>query len=386
MRALPLSRRLLASILSIHAVLVVADGNAQAACKQMITAQKGDTCFKLADDYGISVTAFLHNNPTVSSCSKLNIGGQYCVDPDSSSNTPDSTGGGGLGVSNDGTCGNGITCQGSRFGDCCSAHGWCGGTADHCGAGCDAGFGLCGAAGVSGNHSSSSSSPATTAAPSPSPSTSFTSPSPPKTPITSRTADTPLATLKTLYTTVVETSTSLVVRTQFNTLPATVTNTVTTAVTKTATAVVTNTAYFTATATSTSISKLYTTVTNTIQKTETSRSVVLVTNTQYTTVTTEESTVVTSTLMRTSRVTRTMTQTEIDTSIITTITTVTLVVSQTAAAQWCTRTERETRLSRLNDAAAPTPTMPGQINNCKFGSSGAILERTLCAYQIWTNR
>lgn len=45
-------------------------------------------------------------------------------------------------ISTDGQCGaNGKTCTGSGFGDCCSARGWCGGTSDHCGAGCQSGFG-----------------------------------------------------------------------------------------------------------------------------------------------------------------------------------------------------------------------------------------------------
>lgn len=43
----------------------------------------------------------------------------------------------------DGTCGSqsplGAICQGSGFGECCSASGWCGDTADHCGAGCQSG-------------------------------------------------------------------------------------------------------------------------------------------------------------------------------------------------------------------------------------------------------
>ncbi|KAL1837393.1 hypothetical protein VTJ49DRAFT_3933 [Mycothermus thermophilus] len=46
-------------------------------------------------------------------------------------------------VSSDGQCGsvNGKTCAGSAFGNCCSAGGWCGSSADHCGAGCQAAFG-----------------------------------------------------------------------------------------------------------------------------------------------------------------------------------------------------------------------------------------------------
>jgi len=49
-------------------------------------------------------------------------------------------------VSTDGTCGTqgGTTCAGSTFGNCCSQYGWCGSSADHCGASCNSGFGTCG--------------------------------------------------------------------------------------------------------------------------------------------------------------------------------------------------------------------------------------------------
>jgi hypothetical protein len=47
-------------------------------------------------------------------------------------------------VSKDGTCGNGVTCLGSGWGVCCSSHGFCGASADHCGTGCDAAHGRCG--------------------------------------------------------------------------------------------------------------------------------------------------------------------------------------------------------------------------------------------------
>ncbi|KAF2712461.1 carbohydrate esterase family 4 protein [Pleomassaria siparia CBS 279.74] len=48
-------------------------------------------------------------------------------------------------VSTDATCGGtaGHTCQGSTFGNCCSAAGWCGSTSDYCGTGCQTGFGTC---------------------------------------------------------------------------------------------------------------------------------------------------------------------------------------------------------------------------------------------------
>ncbi|KAH9433433.1 hypothetical protein MCOR02_005480 [Pyricularia oryzae] len=46
-------------------------------------------------------------------------------------------------VSQDATCGNGVTCQGSKWGNCCSSHGWCGSSKDYCGAGCQSLFGTC---------------------------------------------------------------------------------------------------------------------------------------------------------------------------------------------------------------------------------------------------
>lgn len=49
-----------------------------------------------------------------------------------------------LAVSSNGACGNGITCQGSAFGDCCSQNGYCGSTAPYCSAGCQSLFGTCG--------------------------------------------------------------------------------------------------------------------------------------------------------------------------------------------------------------------------------------------------
>ncbi|KAF1353926.1 hypothetical protein BDV97DRAFT_127103 [Delphinella strobiligena] len=46
------------------------------------------------------------------------------------------------GVSQDGTCGNGVTCVGSTYGSCCSADGVCS-TVDACGDGCQPLFGIC---------------------------------------------------------------------------------------------------------------------------------------------------------------------------------------------------------------------------------------------------
>ncbi|KAL8401304.1 hypothetical protein RB596_008205 [Gaeumannomyces avenae] len=72
-------------------------------------------------------------------------------------------------VSDDGTCGTGVTCMGSEFGNCCSSSGWCGSTDDYCGAGCQTPFGQCGGGGgasASGSPSASASAsaPASTVA------------------------------------------------------------------------------------------------------------------------------------------------------------------------------------------------------------------------------
>ncbi|KAF2494607.1 hypothetical protein BU16DRAFT_43546 [Lophium mytilinum] len=63
--------------------------------------------------------------------------------PTSTSALPTSTGK----ISPDGTCGgkNGYTCKDSVYGDCCSARGWCGSTADYCNADCQSTFGVCSA-------------------------------------------------------------------------------------------------------------------------------------------------------------------------------------------------------------------------------------------------
>jgi hypothetical protein len=48
-----------------------------------------------------------------------------------------------LKVSSDGSCGNGTTCTGSGFGDCCSEHGWCGDSQDYCNEFCQLQWGIC---------------------------------------------------------------------------------------------------------------------------------------------------------------------------------------------------------------------------------------------------
>ncbi|KAK4248363.1 carbohydrate-binding module family 18 protein [Corynascus novoguineensis] len=108
-----------------------------AVCTRSVTAKQGDTCASIAAAEGITVAEFLRFNDSVTSCSSLVAGETYCVQDTDDSEPP------GLDVSVDGTCGQGITCAGSRFGDCCSVHGFCGGTAEYCGDGCQEAFGNC---------------------------------------------------------------------------------------------------------------------------------------------------------------------------------------------------------------------------------------------------
>lgn len=61
----------------------------------------------------------------------------------SSTRAPSSTPPSGLKVSTNGKCGNGVTCLGSRFGSCCSEHGYCGSSKDYCKGGCQKAFGSC---------------------------------------------------------------------------------------------------------------------------------------------------------------------------------------------------------------------------------------------------
>ena len=47
------------------------------------------------------------------------------------------------GTSKDGKCGNGVSCWGSMYGDCCSPSGVCGSMGEHCGSGCQEDHGWC---------------------------------------------------------------------------------------------------------------------------------------------------------------------------------------------------------------------------------------------------
>ncbi|KAK4449776.1 carbohydrate-binding module family 18 protein [Podospora aff. communis PSN243] len=125
-------------------------------CTLVVTARVGDTCASLSEVSGITVSQFLRANPGITTCSSLVSGTRYCVDPNyvvsTTSRAPAATnnpGGGAsqLDVTVNGQCGDGLTCLGSAFGDCCSEHGWCGSSADHCGPKCQFAFGRCGSGG-----------------------------------------------------------------------------------------------------------------------------------------------------------------------------------------------------------------------------------------------
>ncbi|KAM7207843.1 hypothetical protein V8F20_001885, partial [Naviculisporaceae sp. PSN 640] len=141
-------------------------------CGRTITAKAGDSCLSLATAASITVAQFIRINPGIPACDNLGTGTRYCIDPTyvpssststSTSTRPTPSSALPLEVSKDGSCGNGFTCQGSEFGDCCSEHGWCGGTSDHCGPKCQAQFGLCASSGT--GSSSSSPTPTSTGRP-----------------------------------------------------------------------------------------------------------------------------------------------------------------------------------------------------------------------------
>jgi len=123
-------------------------------CVETVTARMGDTCASLAEFAGISVSQFLRSNPLVTNCEVLIGGAAYCK-IGTASGTPTVAAGlplfpssasspSPLETSGDGACGGNVTCAGSRFGRCCSAHGFCGTSIDYCGEGCQVGLGQCG--------------------------------------------------------------------------------------------------------------------------------------------------------------------------------------------------------------------------------------------------
>ncbi|ERT03294.1 uncharacterized protein SPSK_09418 [Sporothrix schenckii 1099-18] len=143
-------------------------------------------------------------------------------------------------TSTDGTCGNGVTCDGSSFGKCCSEHGYCGDADTYCGTGCNAAFGTCnGGSGGSGSNSGSGSAPA----------------GPVATSVVWLTETVTVS--RTAVATSIVTSTSVIVSTSFVTATATETSDI--AATRTST--VTSTAVVTRTSTVLSVSTVRTTTT-----------------------------------------------------------------------------------------------------------------------------
>ncbi|KAK3687840.1 hypothetical protein B0T22DRAFT_479122 [Podospora appendiculata] len=353
------------------ATLVAADANAP--CTKTVQAQPGDTCATIASAAGITVAQFLISNPSVTSCSQLQVGATYCLagvaattasptTPSTSTAAPPaSSSTGPLKVSTDGTCGSGVTCGGSTFGSCCSEHGYCGSTADYCTTGCQAGFGSCGSGAVSSSSSSSSSAvvtaPITTTSPVSGPSTTVT------------------ATVTTTATIGV-TRTSIVLTTSTNVVPATTTQTVsstvllTNTVTQTATvAAITSTILATSTITLTAVT------TQTIKSTALATSIVTLTTTSLVlatstaTSTKTASTTITNTAQVTSVVLETLTT--IKTLTITSVNTVGCATgpSFVTTVKPTTTSTSIGRPSLVTSTTAPTPAypspiLPGTIDSC----------------------
>ena len=313
MLSLALSRSVLGLVLGLCASNVVGHQLiAPRACGRTITANKGDTCASLAIAGGITVSQFLQANPSVNSCSQLIAGTTYCVDaPTGTSAAAAAPTGTPTRVSGDGTCGVNnmgvvVTCAGSKWGDCCSQHNFCGGTADYCGTGCIAAYGNCGPGAVSGGGSSAP-------------------PPPPPPPPTSTSPSTPIFTP--VPTTPIDPSTPAATGTRWVTSTGTLFKTVTsTEVVRT-----TSTTYVDAgTATGTIYVRSTITVTSTALVAATNT--VVVTSTSRALATSTSVVVSTAVRLTTSVVIRTSTSVQTDT--LTTITTVTLTktVTSTAAA------------------------------------------------------
>ncbi|KAM7211771.1 carbohydrate-binding module family 18 protein [Rhypophila decipiens] len=335
----------------IRGILILALGfNAQvnAQCSRSIEAHDGDTCASLAALTGITVAQFLKSNPAVTSCSTLTPGRTYCVEgtapaATSSATSPVQTSGP-LQVSTDGTCGPGVTCKGSRFGGCCSEHGFCGSTADYCGDGCQPSLGTCG------------SDPGT-------PSSSTITPPP---------AGTATKTV-TVTSTATTTSTAIVSITRASIVLQTSTVVVTSAVisTSTRTALVTATGTVTATVTSTAV---ITSTATASAKAVTLTSIVFSTSTQYQTAVTTSTAVATRTAVVTS--TAKVTSTSVVVETLTTIKTVSITAcggGGLVTTIWQTQTNRPTptiiigttRIPGGPSQPRPTPYLPGSSNRCR---------------------
>ncbi|KAK4224634.1 hypothetical protein QBC38DRAFT_511620 [Podospora fimiseda] len=290
---------------------------ASAACSKYIEAHRGDTCASLAQEAGITVGQFIQSNPGIPSCDSLVAGAFYCIEgkadtaPTPSTSAAPTQPTSGLKVSTDGNCGSGVTCQGSAFGNCCSAYGFCGSTSDHCLGNCQAAFGSCGQGAIS---SVTQSPPITTPPPAGSVTVTVTS-----TVGVTRTALITSTVTTTTASTVLTTSTVRVTATATATATATSTATVTNTILTTA--VVTNTIPVTVTntvpVTSTTVQTIRTIVTLTNTIIETSQATVTATSTVRTTQTVLSTSVVQVT--RTTQVPVTVTSTDYDIVTLTTV-------------------------------------------------------------------
>lgn len=117
----------------------------------VVAAQSGDGSYILATVSGVNSGSAATSTPAVSSLSVASAPSSSALSSynaacttstiEASSSTTSSAG---LAVSTDGACGDGVTCEGSVFGNCCSQHGWCGEASTYCNAGCQSDFGTCG--------------------------------------------------------------------------------------------------------------------------------------------------------------------------------------------------------------------------------------------------
>ncbi|TPX14782.1 uncharacterized protein E0L32_005177 [Thyridium curvatum] len=127
---------IIVNILALHAIVANAGQVFPRACTRTVNAKSGDSCATLSRAAGITVAQFINYNPSVTSCGGLVPGKAYCVASDGSeASSPPAQTSPSLSITKDGQCGKGVTCAGSTYGDCCSEHGWCGDSEDHCGPG-----------------------------------------------------------------------------------------------------------------------------------------------------------------------------------------------------------------------------------------------------------
>ncbi|RAH66876.1 uncharacterized protein BO66DRAFT_404439 [Aspergillus aculeatinus CBS 121060] len=129
--------------------ITLADGTTTD-CGDYYTIVSGDTCVSLLAEANTPFNLFMAADPSITSAlacdDELTVGLTYCIHPIRGFNATNISGN--LTVSTNGLCGNGTTCLGSSFGDCCSLSGYCGSTSDYCAAElCDSTSGNC----VSGN-------------------------------------------------------------------------------------------------------------------------------------------------------------------------------------------------------------------------------------------